>query len=117
MAHEVKSHYFTPLNELTNRHFLDSEFAARLGFSSMEWVDSSFWFQRLHPEDRDRVLTEINRNLSHGRWFQLEYRMLGQDGRIVWVRDEGIFRRDRAGQFCFLDGIVSNVTEKKYPVR
>ena len=83
----------------------------------MEWADPSFWFQRLHPEDRDRVLIEINRNLRHGRRFQLEYRMLAQDGRVVWVRDEGIIRRDRAGQFCFIDGIISYVTEEKDPAR
>jgi PAS domain S-box-containing protein len=105
--------YFTPLNELTYRHYLDSQFAIMLGFSSMEWVDPSFWLRRLHPEDRDRVLLEINKNLTHGSRYKSEYRVLAQDGRVVWIRDEGIFRRDRDAKFCFIDGIISNITEEK----
>ena len=45
------------------------------------------------------------------------YRLDTPDGRVVWVRDEWIIRRDRTGQFGFIDGIISDVIEEKNPAR
>ena len=99
--------YFTPLDEMRSRRFLNHQIVDMLGFSHDEGGDPGFWFRQLHPEDRERVLLEIGRNLSHGRRFQSEYRLLAQDGRMVWVRDEGVIRRDRAARHCFIEGEIS----------
>lgn len=102
--------YFALLSEMKSRHFLNHQIVSMLGFSSDEWGDPGFWFRQLHSEDCERVLLEIGRNLSHGRRFQSEYRLLARDGRVVWVRDEGVIRRDRAARHCFIEGEISYVT-------
>ena len=43
-----------------------SEIEAVVGFSAAEWVGKDLWPERLHPEDRDRVLREAFRVLKPG---------------------------------------------------
>ena len=55
-----------------------------LGFSHAEWIaDPTFWIDRLHPEDRDRVLAEVTRCIEMGEPIKMEYRMLAKDGSVV----------------------------------
>lgn len=44
----------------------------------------------LHPEDRQRVLAEANRNRATGESFDVEYRLLARDDRVVWVHDKAV---------------------------
>lgn len=46
-----------------------------------------FWRERLHPDDRARVLEICAERIAAGREFQVDYRMLRTDGSTVWVRD------------------------------
>ena len=60
----------------------------------------------IHPEDRDRVWSEIQQALDLGRTFQVEYRLVKQDGAVVWVWEQGRGVRDDEGRVRFLDGVV-----------
>ena len=55
--------------------------------------EPDFWSARLHPLDRDRVL-EAWRSWTDGPGsepFRCDYRMLGEQGSVVWVEDVTIF--------------------------
>ena len=53
-----------------------------------------FFLTRVHPEDHDRVLAEVERTHLTGEDFRMEYRLIAADGRAVWVLDETIAVRD-----------------------
>ena len=68
------------------------------GYSAAEWTDQPGLFTKLlHPEDRDRVLAELE-GASNGVPVRLDYRLFARDGRAVWVRDETVTVRDPAGE-------------------
>ena len=50
-------------------------------------ADSNFWFDRVHPDDRDRVLATVPALIDAGRGIY-EYRFRHKDGAYRWVRDE-----------------------------
>jgi diguanylate cyclase (GGDEF)-like protein/PAS domain S-box-containing protein len=84
-----------------------------LGFSPQEWcADPQLWAERLHPDDRERVLSE-EEEYSTGRVTSrpTEYRMLHRDGHVVWIRDEARLVRD--GGALRWHGVLSDVTERK----
>jgi PAS domain S-box-containing protein len=85
-----------------------------LGFSPQEWLgDSELWFRQLHPEDRDRALTEAARSEESGQQLLSEYRLLTRDGRTIWFRDEAVVVRDEAGQPRLLQGVLHDITDRK----
>jgi diguanylate cyclase (GGDEF)-like protein/PAS domain S-box-containing protein len=84
-----------------------------LGYSPGEWVSNpSLWADRLHPDDRPRVLEEENRDVASASPIASEYRLLTRDGQIIWVRDEAVLRVDPSGE-RYYDGLLTDITERK----
>jgi diguanylate cyclase (GGDEF)-like protein/PAS domain S-box-containing protein len=60
-----------------------------LGYTPEDWRDIPDLFEQiLHPDDRDRVLAEVDAELYRSGDSRMEYRLIARDGRTVWVRDE-----------------------------
>ena len=76
-------------------------------------IDEEHWLSTVHPEDRERVLAEEARTDQTGEPFRVEYRVIGGDGRVVWVRDEATLVRDEEGQPLYWLGVQYDVTEQK----
>jgi PAS domain S-box-containing protein len=76
-----------------------------LGYTPEEWINGKLWPKRLHPEDRDRVLAADERFEKEGEErFAEEYRLIAKDGRVVWVREEAVLVKGRAGRTPLLAG-------------
>jgi diguanylate cyclase (GGDEF)-like protein/PAS domain S-box-containing protein len=91
-------------------HYVSPQIEALLGYTRQEWLaDPGMWARCIHPDDRARVLAEEDREAGTGG---TEYRMVGRDGRVVWVRDEAVLRSDSDGSTRY-DGILTDVTERK----
>ncbi len=85
-----------------------------LGFSPRDWLaDPEQWFRQLHPEDRDRVLAEELLSKESGEGFFSEYRLLTRDGRTRWFRDEAVVVKDDSGLPLFLQGVISDITDRR----
>jgi PAS domain S-box-containing protein len=85
-----------------------------LGYSTDEWLrDPDLFPKLLHPEDRDRVMAEVERADAAGEPFAAEFRMVARDGRVVWVHDEHATIRDAAGRPTYVQGYMVDVTERK----
>jgi two-component system phosphate regulon sensor histidine kinase PhoR len=67
----------------------------------------------LHPEDRERVLAERQAAREGGRPLRSEYRLLARDGRVVWVRDEAVTVRGPQGQPLYVQGLLSDASERR----
>jgi diguanylate cyclase (GGDEF)-like protein/PAS domain S-box-containing protein len=69
------------------------------------------WEEAVHPEDRAgyEVAYEI---LERGKPHELEYRLVGYDGRTRWVWDRMHPRRTDDGRLL-VDGVVVDISERK----
>lgn len=68
--------------------FVSQQAERILGYPVDAWLkDNQFWYDHLHPEDRDAALAFCKdatlKLISH----ELEYRMIAADGREVWLKD------------------------------
>jgi PAS domain S-box-containing protein len=85
-----------------------------LGIRADEWKrDPETWKCRLHPEDRDRVLAAMADSRAFGTPFLVEYRLLRDDGRVVWLLDEAIVVRHGEGRPLALQRVALDVTARK----
>ncbi|WP_157906475.1 ATP-binding protein [Sorangium cellulosum] len=76
--------------------------------------DAAWWFERVHPEDRDRVMNGLRRAMEGDEGtFELWYRCLLADGSYADVHDRGIVLRDATGRAYRMLGAVSDVTERR----
>ncbi|URD60642.1 PAS domain-containing protein [Sphingomonas sp. KRR8] len=71
------------------------------------------WETHLHPADLPQFRQTIASALAGYERFALEYRVVGDDGRITWVSDTGTILRDEAGQPIEVIGLVTDVTAQK----
>jgi len=92
--------------------YLSPQTETILGYSIAECLsDPCFWWDHLNPEDQETVLIEDD--WEEGLPFQLEYRLRRQDGREMWVRDEGlIFLHPESGK-RMTRGVMIDITERK----
>ena len=85
-----------------------------LGFPVSMWTTQPhFWVERIHPDDRARTVLNGRRAAAEGRDHELEYRILGDDGRVIWVRDIVQVLRSRDGRPMMLRGVITDVTARK----
>ncbi|MEW6159351.1 MAG: ATP-binding protein [Verrucomicrobiota bacterium] len=85
-----------------------------LGYSQQEWLENPIlWYERLHPEDKERWNVEFARTVASGEPFRAAYRFLARDGRVVWLHGEVRIARDELGQPKFLHGIGIDITKVK----
>jgi PAS domain S-box-containing protein len=79
-------------------------------------ADFGRWRAVIHAEDRSRWL-EALRELQSGRPVQEEYRIVWPDDSCRWVRDSVRPSRVEAGSVLRLDGVLTDVSERKHAER
>ncbi|HQU85304.1 MAG TPA: PAS domain-containing protein [Pyrinomonadaceae bacterium] len=67
----------------------------------------------IHPEDRARVVEEINDALENGETIETEYRIVGKDKAIRWVMAKGRVLRGADGKPYQLPGVIFDITDRK----
>src|ERR1700761_3446532 len=93
--------------------YVSSYIETLLGYTAKEWTENPIlWYQRLHPEDRDRWTDEFSRTVSSCVPFKGDYRFLARDDRIVWIHGEVKVMQDESG-YPFMHGIGYDITELK----
>ena len=70
------------------------------------------WWSIVHPEDRPCWERAFLRHRC-GQSSQDEYRILWPDETVRWVRDSVLVQPNRDGQSFVLDGILTDVTERR----
>jgi PAS domain S-box-containing protein len=85
-----------------------------LGFTPEEWQsDPSLWSQQLHPEDRERVLSELAQARATRARFTSEYRVLARDGRVLWFHDNCEVVPIATEQGRIVQGIAVDISARK----
>ncbi len=67
--------------------FVSTQAERILGYPLKQWEVPNFWADHLHPDDRSFAMDFCKAATDKGENYQLEYRMITADGRVVWLRD------------------------------
>lgn len=59
-----------------------------LGYEPEEWTDYNFWYQNIHPDDREWASMYCSECTKQGINHVFEYRFRRKDGRYVWLSDD-----------------------------
>ncbi|HET7712954.1 MAG TPA: response regulator [Thermoanaerobaculia bacterium] len=79
----------------TDQLWFSDALAAVWGYSLPEHeVDSSWWEARIHPEDRERVVSSLRIALDAGERWSGEYRFERADGSYGYVNTRAVIIRD-----------------------
>ncbi|WP_084253671.1 response regulator [Sphingomonas pituitosa] len=93
--------------------FVSGNFAALTGFAFEEiQATPSLWVDRLHPEDRERVVEALAER-PEGRSLAVEYRWQTADGHYKHFLDQAVLLRDAFGEPLEFAGTLLDVTERK----
>jgi diguanylate cyclase (GGDEF)-like protein/PAS domain S-box-containing protein len=93
--------------------FISPQVEAVFGYTVAEWlVAPELWEERLHPDDRARVLAANAQANITGATNRIEYRWLAKDERVVWVLDESALVRDAGGAPLFWQGVMFDLTAR-----
>ncbi|HWQ95648.1 MAG TPA: EAL domain-containing protein [Gammaproteobacteria bacterium] len=72
------------------------------------------WNNRVHPEDKERVLTSIHNLIaSGGPYWSEEYRFRRSDGSYAYLLDRGYLVHDDSGKPVRMIGSMVDLTERK----
>lgn len=83
-----------------------------LGYTPEAFYQEGFWFERIHPDDQERVSNALAALFDTGR-FTCEYRFWHARDSWRWMRDEANIVRDAAGQPTELIGYWTEIEERK----
>ena len=77
------------------------------------YPEIQWWYDHLHPEDRDRVIAGVQTVLGDGstNWSD-QYRYQREDGTYANVVDRGYIARDHTGAALRMIGAMTDVTER-----
>ncbi|MGC8713060.1 MAG: GAF domain-containing protein [Leptodesmis sp.] len=71
------------------------------------------FLERVHPEDRERLIQAQDRALEARSLYEIEYRIVFPDGTIGWRYNRGSYLFDQQGQPFKLMGICMDITQRK----
>jgi PAS domain S-box-containing protein len=92
--------------------FTGANVRALTGHDPTCFSHSTFWLEHLHPDDRQRVLSDLPRLYERG-WHVHEYRFRCADGTYRWIHDGLSLVRDAEGRPVEIVGYWIDASERK----
>ncbi|HET7271607.1 MAG TPA: PAS domain S-box protein, partial [Rubrobacter sp.] len=92
----------------------DGAVETMFGYPSGQRTETAWWEERIHPEDRERVLSSVDAVLQSGEemWSE-EYRFRHADGSYSTVVDRAYLVRDAEDRAVRMIGSMADVTERR----
>lgn len=92
--------------------FVSEQAVSILGYPIEDWYQEDFWPAHLHPEDRNRTLAKWIECSNTRDNYELEFRMIAKDSRVVWLHTlVTVIRED--GEPKTILGFSIDITESK----
>ena len=97
----------------TDFSVLSDEYFPLYGLSKSKQIQSvDEWESRLHPDDRERALTNVRRSCETGV-YEDEFRVVWPNGTVRWLMGTGKVIHNDAGQATHMIGVNADITEHK----
>jgi diguanylate cyclase (GGDEF)-like protein/PAS domain S-box-containing protein len=93
--------------------YIGPQIQALLGWSPESWVSVQDWVDRMHPDDRERVVSYCVSQSQAGTDHEADYRAMTSDGDYVWIRDVVHVVRGEDGQVRSLVGFMFDIRDRK----
>ena len=94
-------------------NYLSGDIEAITGFSFKQLEsDPQMWIDRLHPEDRDRVIASLEARTRSGR-LAIEYRWQCSNGSYRHFLDQAVLLRDGDGHPLEFAGTITDITDQR----
>jgi PAS domain S-box-containing protein len=94
--------------------YVSPEIEAALGYTREEWLEDPVrWYERIHPDDRQRWSLEAAEMFVSGRPLRSAYRVLARDGRVVWFHCDARLMRWEDGRPRFIHGVAFDISDSK----
>ena len=105
--------YINDLGLPISTAYMSPQIESMLGYPVSRWLEPDFYAGILHPDDRTRVMAEIERTHRTGENFKLEYRLIHADGSVVHVLDETVAVRDEEYRPIMRQGYFVDITDRR----
>ena len=94
--------------------FVSDGALAITGWSAQECIaDGHDFWDQIHPDDTARVQQGIRKAQTTHSSYEMEYRLVHRDGSLRWVMSRGSVVLDTRGTPSWLDGLLTDITERK----
>ena len=94
--------------------YVSPQIESALGYSQEEWLEDPIrWYERVHPDDKQRWSADAAEMLLTGNSLKSAYRVIARDGRVVWFQCEVKMVRRPDGRPWFLHGVGFDISELK----
>jgi PAS domain S-box-containing protein len=98
----------------TSEAYVSPEIEAALGYSREEWLEDPVrWYDRIHPDDKQRWSIEAAEMFLSGTPLRSSYRVVARSGRVVWFRCDARMVRRPDGQPWFIHGVAFDISDLK----
>ncbi|MBE0687240.1 MAG: PAS domain S-box protein, partial [Anaerolineaceae bacterium] len=106
---------FFDRNLVTGETHLSPEWKKQLGFKEDEIRDNDLeWEIRLHPEDKEKTIRQINLVFEGSdNFYEITFRLKHKNGSYRWILSRGSVRRDDTGKALQVIGCHVDITEQK----
>ena len=102
------------LDEGIGEAYVSPQIEAALGFSQQEWLEDPVrWYQRIHPDDKERWSIEAANMFLSGGPLRSAYRVIARDGCVRWFHCQATMIRRPDGSPWFIHGVAIDITELK----
>ena len=106
--------YIDPVDENQNSIYVSPQVTELLGISQEEWLTNPYcWRHHVHPEDEQRAWDEYVEAYRNQESLTHEYRMVHEDGHVVWVSEQAFIVRNEHGEPWLIQGVIFDITERK----
>ena len=113
-AQEVSHMGFLDWNLKTNEIYWSDEVCRMFGKKTgenIQTIESTIGLT--HPDDLEFVQKNLENAINGEQKYNIDHRMLREDGQIIWVHAQGELLKDAEGNSSALLGTVVNITERK----
>ena len=106
--------YLDPVDEDSESIYVSPQVVELLGISQDGWLTDPYaWRHHVHPDDIDRAWDEYRHAYNAHEPLNHEYRMLHENGSVLWVLEQAYPIDDEAGEPWLIQGVIFDITERK----
>lgn len=101
-------------NIKTGELYWSERIAPLFGYEQGE-IEHSYdnFLNAVHPDDRQYVIDSVNDCIEHGARYDIEHRVVWQNGEVHWLQERGDVVRGGSGEPLHMLGVVQDITTRK----
>lgn len=94
--------------------FVSTKAERLLGYPLASWYEEKhFWIDRVHPDDRGRVVAHLSDIATHDKDLGFEHRFVKADGEVIWVHTGARLAHIGPGAGRMIHGLSADISPTK----